>query len=251
VALASLAPPAELSQAQGTVLTTMMLVAHSLPVELRIAQRAGSRIGVMTGLRVGSALLLGWMLSKAYAATGALSRPYELFWEPPNEELPWSLWALEELQKLLIIFLVILLLVALMEILKGIGAIDWLTRLLEPLLRSIGIGREAAPLAIVGMVVGLTYGGGLIIEESKSGRIGDRDVFFSLALMGLSHGLIEDSLLVMALGGHPSGILWARLIYSLLVITLLVRALRLVPERSFRRFLFRSGSEDRPEAGPG
>ena len=37
--------------AQATVLTTMMLIAHGLPVELRIAQKAGTRFRVMALIR--------------------------------------------------------------------------------------------------------------------------------------------------------------------------------------------------------
>ncbi len=61
VVFASLAPEAHLTVAQITVLTTMMLVAHALPVELRIAQKAGSRLHAMAFLRIAGALTLGWL----------------------------------------------------------------------------------------------------------------------------------------------------------------------------------------------
>jgi hypothetical protein len=50
-----------------------------------------------------------------------------------------------------------------------------------------------------------------------------REIFNSLALMSLSHGLVEDTLLMMAIGGMLGGILWGRLLFSLLVIFILVR----------------------------
>jgi hypothetical protein len=77
----------------------------------------------------------------------------------------------------------------------------------------------------------------LIIQEARSGRLEKRDVFFSITLMGLCHSLIEDPLLMMALGAHLSGTLWARLLFALLAIFLLVNLLRYVPEKTFGRFL--------------
>ncbi len=114
------------------------------------------------------------------------------------------------------IFCIVLALISLMRLLTWMRITDLLVRMLQPLLRFLGIGREAAPLAIVGMTMGLTYGGGLIIHESRSGRVRPKDVFASLTLMGLTHSVIEDTLLMVMLGGHLSGILFARMIFPCL-----------------------------------
>ena len=50
------------SAAQITVLATMILIAHTLPIELRIAQRAGVRLWFILCLRVGCAFLVGYIL---------------------------------------------------------------------------------------------------------------------------------------------------------------------------------------------
>jgi len=64
-------------------------------------------------------------------------------------------------------------------------------------------------------------------------------VFFSLALMSLCHSLIEDTLLMTALGGHVSGVLLGRLLFALVVTALLVKAVGLLPEGAFERYLVR------------
>ena len=55
-----------LTVAQTTVLASMMLVAHNLPIELRIAQKAGARLRFMGLLRMGGAFVLGWGLFRIY-----------------------------------------------------------------------------------------------------------------------------------------------------------------------------------------
>ena len=116
--------------------------------------------------------------------------------------------------------------------LKAIGFLSLLEWILKPVLPFFGMSHRAAPVTVVGMIVGIGYGGALIIRETTKGTMNRREVFNSLALMALSHGLIEDTLLMMALGASLNGILWGRLLFSLIVIYLLVRFIDFVhPER--------------------
>lgn len=239
VVFASLAPDLNMTVAQVTILTTMMLVAHGLPVELRIAQKAGTRFRAMLLLRVGSALLLGWILHQIYTLSGTLQQANQALWNPPAVDPAWSAWIMAELRNMLSIFLIILCLMALLRVLKKVGISDLMTRLLEPLLSLLGMGRQAAPVTIIGMTLGLSYGGGLIIQEARSGNLSRRDLFGSLALMGLCHSLIEDTLVMMLLGGHLSGILWGRLVFSLLAIFLIGKLIQRLPASVCDRYLFR------------
>jgi hypothetical protein len=239
VVFASIAPGLSLSVAQVTVLTTMMLVAHALPVELRIAQKAGTRFRTQALIRVGGALLLGALLNLVYQWSGHLQQKNNALWNPPPVDPSWLGWMANEVRNLLSIALIIFTLMTFLRFLKWIGLIDLLTRLLEPVLTLLGIGRQAAPLTIVGMTLGLSYGGGLIIQEAQSDRLSKQDVFCSIALMGLCHSLIEDSLLMMVLGGHASGVLWGRLIFALIVVFLFSRLLRVLPQRIFERYIVR------------
>ncbi len=212
-----------LTVAQTTVLASMMLVAHGLPVELRIAQAAGIRLLTMGTLRMGGALLYGWMLHRVYESMDWLQRENTLTWVVPARDDSLPAWGLGQIKSLFVIFLVIFGLLLVMKILTRIRFTEMLNRAMHPALRLLGIGHAASTLTLIGMTLGLAYGGGLIIQEARSGRLERRDVFFSLALMGLCHSLIEDTLLAAFLGGHVSGILWGRIIFSLLVVLLLVR----------------------------
>jgi hypothetical protein len=238
-----------LTVAQVTVLGTMILVAHGLPVECRICQKAGPRFRAMLLLRVLGALALGAILHQIYTHTGTLTGEAKVLWQPKGPASPAVVeWALGQLQTLGTIFLIILTLLLVMRLLKWAGVLTLMTWLLKPVLRVLGISRGAAPLAIIGMTLGLSYGGGLIIQEAKAGHLSKRDVFFSLALMSLCHSIIEDTLLLAALGAHHSGILWGRLVFALLVVFILVKLLRNTPEKTFDRWLFRAdtaGGEER------
>lgn len=248
VVFASVAPGLDLTVAQVTVLTTMMLVAHALPVELRIAQKAGTRFRAMATLRIGGALLLGWLLNLVYQLTGTLQQANQAIWSPPEVDPTWSAWLFAEVRNMLSIFLIILSLMALLRLLKKLGITDLMTRLLEPLLALLGMGREAAPLTIIGMTLGIGYGGALIIREAQTGGMSKRDVFASLAMLGLCHSLIEDTLVMMLLGGHFSGVFWGRLLFSLLVTYLLGLLITRLPQATFERYLVRKTIADQTNA---
>ncbi|MFW6052867.1 MAG: nucleoside recognition domain-containing protein [Desulfosalsimonas sp.] len=244
VVFLSLAPDHSLSVAQITVLTTMILVGHAIPVEVRIAQKAGNRFWFQALMRIGGALVLGFILHWFYFLTGWLQQESAVFWQGEITRHPDLLtWALDQVRNLVFIFLIILALMSLLRILGSLRITDFIMRLLHPPLRMLGIGREASFLTVVGMLMGLTYGGGLIIHEARSGHVKPGDVFASVTLMGLTHSLIEDTLLMVMLGGHISGLLFARMIFSVAVVALLVRGLSFIPDSFIHRFLYRMPQE--------
>lgn len=242
VVLLSLINDTGLTTAQVTVLGTMMLVAHAMPIELKIAKASGPRIGFQSLLRLGSAIILGWLIHIFYRLTGLLQDPVKIIIRPEDAPIagrePVILWAAMTMKNLFLMFLIIFSLFLVMRILKKLRVLDLLNRLLHPMLKMLGIGTKASIIAIIGLTMGIGYGGGFIIHEARSGNIGKQDVFFSLSLMGLCHSLIEDTLLMFMIGGHLSGLLIARLLFALFVIAILVRISKKIPETVSDRFLW-------------
>ena len=212
-----------LSVAQITTLATMMLIAHSLPIEGKVAQKCGVPMFGQLVMRMGAAFLAGILLHLVFSNTGLFAEPSKVLWEPQLPEPGLLPWLQNETTNLIYLFFIILSLFTIMRVLAYLGITEKLNNLLKPLLEAIGIGKNAATITVIGLTMGITYGGGLIIHEVKSGTISRRDVFASLSLMGLSHALIEDTLLMMLLGAHMSGTLWTRLLFSLVFVGIMMR----------------------------
>ncbi len=209
--------------AQVTVLGTMILVAHSLPVEGAIARAAGVSWRATLVIRLGGALVLGALLNLFYSATGTLQAPARLLWQPEAPDPGLAAWALGQLELLGWVFVIIAALMGGLRLLRLLGIERWMHALLSPLLKLIGVGRDAANITVIGMTLGIGLGGSLLIREARSGLLSRRDVFLTLGLLGLCHSLIEDTLLIALLGADLSGILWARLAFALLAIAALAR----------------------------
>ncbi len=223
VVYASLASEVPMTVAQVTIISTMMLIAHSLPVEGRIAQKAGVSFILTLMLRITVAIVCAIIIDRLYLAYDLLQQPAQLLWSPDVVDTSWLSWLYNQIVSLSLIYIIVFALVALLDILKRLGIIQWINNLLRPLLHLLGIGREAETITLVGLTLGISYGGALLIDEAQAGHITPRDVLFSVSLLGLSHSLIEDTLLMMLIGANLSGILLARVLLTLVVIFILVK----------------------------
>lgn len=219
----ALLPQMALSVAQASVLGTLMLVAHALPVEAAIARAAGVPWHVTLTLRVGGALLLGALLDRVYRLGGWLQQPIDPAWRPQPPADGLGAWLLDQAAVLASILLILAALMALLRMLRAIGVERLLHLALDPLLRLTGIGRQAANITVIGVMLGITFGAGLLLREVRSGAIERRDVWLAMGFLGLAHSLIEDTLLILLIGADLSAILWARLVFAIVVIALLAR----------------------------
>jgi len=216
-----------LSVAQVTVLGSMMLLAHGLPIEVRIAQKAGIRVLFTLFLRIAGALLLGFLLFKFYSIGGFLIENNHALWKPQIiTDTSLLAWGLNQLKVLAQVFAVIAVLVIFLRLLKLSGIEKLLMLVLKPLLNILGLSEKTTSISIIGITLGLTYGGGLLINEAKKGAISKLDILGSLSLLALCHSLIEDTLLIMLLGADLSGILYFRVVFSLIVIAIFVRIIK-------------------------
>lgn len=228
----SVAGDVPLTIEQATVFGTLMLIGHALPVEGAVARRAGVPWWVTIVLRVGGALVMGAILHFIYSKLPAFQEPVQIIWQPQQVEDNLVAWIFSQINALGMIFLIILALTILLKLLRYFGLERWIHFGLAPLLRILGIGRSAANVTVIGVVLGLSYGAGLLLRDLDKGVMSRQDAYLALCFIGLVHSLIEDTLLVMALGADLSGILWARLLFSIVIIALLARVIEylVVPE---------------------
>jgi hypothetical protein len=226
-AFSVLAAGLELTGSQVTVFCTLMLIAHSLPVELSISSRAGAKLMPILIIRMAGAMVYGFLLNRFCLYFHLWQEKARIvFTETGGQTDNLNQWILAQLTNLGVIIAIIFCILTGMRILKRIGLIDLLERLLAPVLPWFGMTRRAAPMTVIGMILGISYGGSLIIRESMTGKINREEVFYAMALMGLSHSLVEDTLLMVAIGARFSGVFWGRILFALVVTFFLVKAMQ-------------------------
>lgn len=241
VVLVSVIGDTPLTAAQATIIGVLMLVGHGLPIEGAIARKSGARFLFQCCIRLIGAFTFAWILNVTYTATGTLQGPANMLFQADqfaSADPSLIAWAISQGKNLISIFFIILGLLLMMRILHAIKAIELMNKVLRPVLNLIGIGPKASAITVIGLTMGLSYGGGLIINEAKNGSVEKEDIFYSLTLMGLCHSIIEDTLLIMLIGGHLSGILWGRLIFSIIAMAGIVQIVRRLPTHIQNSYLW-------------
>jgi spore maturation protein SpmB len=222
-----------LDVAQATVLGSLILIAHNMGVEGAVCRGAGVSPLRVTVLRILSAILLGFLLCQFFRWFGLGQEKAEFILTLSTDPVPpWGLWLWGTIKSLLIIFAIVWVLLVLMAIMRKIGLLKIFTLLLRPLMRLAGVGPKATMITVIGMLLGLAYGGGLIIAESKTGNIPKHDIYGSIILMAMCHSLLEDTALMASMGGSLWGLLFGRLALGVLLAGLIIRLAKRPPARA-------------------
>lgn len=229
-----------LSQAQISILGAMMLIAHGLPMEVAIARQAGVSVIFSLVLRILGAIVFAWLIKLAYEFWPQ-DQAAELLWQPDFEQATtWWGWAQEQLLSFVVIFLIVALLLAVLRLLRVLGVEALIAWCLAPVLKLLGIAKSAMTITITGITLGMAFGGGILIDEARQGRVEPKDVFSAIMMLSLLHSLIEDTLLILLLGADFNVIFWGRLLFSLLLVALLTRLLN---HPKLSRFCYRDMRE--------
>lgn len=226
-----------LSVQQITLLGLLMLIAHSMPVELRVAQKIGVSIVVSFIVRVITAYSAAWVYFKGMQYFSPDPRTANILWKPVIEHQTLPAWLISQAGMLVQIVIIIAALVILLRVIRVLKLDRLIHFVLRPILPFLGLTEKAVNVVLVGVTLGLSYGGGMLIQESRQGALGARELFFSVCLLLLCHGLIEDTLLILLLGADIYGILVFRLVFSFVLIAAMVYLLRHKEDDFFKRRL--------------
>ena len=224
---------------QATVLAALMLIAHSFFVEMAVVKAAGVRLRIAVPIRIASAILFAYMIFVVSDMTETLQHTAII--NLPSLPVSGSItqWMIGNIESLLFICIFVYAMVAFVEFLKVSKITIVIEYILSPILRLIGISKSAAPLTTIGVVLGLTYGGGLLVADAKSGTIKEKDVFLSIILLTLVHSLIEDTILLLLIGANFSIIMFGRLAFSLIVVIILANITHRVSDAVFYKHFYK------------
>jgi hypothetical protein len=78
----------------------------------------------------------------------------------------------------------------------------------------MGFTRAGLVPLVTGIIIGLTYGAGVIIHSIRAYNIRPRESFLILLFLSVCHALIEDTLIFVVIGANGLIIIAARLILA-------------------------------------
>ena len=232
-AFASLQAIFDYSVAETTILGLIILIAHSLPIEVAIAKK--SRISWIFNLsfRFINAIVAGKILNLIFTKYELFNEPNQSVLQVPNELVSNFEWATLQIQNFFIIFLIIFFIISTINVLKALGVWSLIINIMKIPLSYLGMSEKVANIILIGLTLGISFGGGFLIEESKKNNISKKDILLSLSFLSLCHSIIEDTILILLLGSHISGILFFRFIYTIIIILLM----KILLETKMQKFI--------------
>lgn len=123
-----------------------------------------------------------------------------------GKELVLGLWNMAST-----LFVVIVPLMIFIELARGLGVLDALNKLFKPTLRYFHLPPQAGVPILVGQVLGLSYSAGVLMESAREKEMGTRDMWVICLFLSLCHALIEDTVVLMAVGANPVVLIGVRL----------------------------------------
>ena len=186
---------------EATILAVMCLVSHNLPVECSVAHKTGSPFGRIVAFRIGmsfaSAIILNLLMPKSDA-------PFSFLASATTEITSWGMlftqWLSSSLVLIITIILIVSALMVLQRVLEEFGWMHRIAHILAPLMRLFGLPSGCSLLWLTGNVVGMAYGAAIMIDEVEQGRLTGHEANLVNHHLGVSHSLLEDTMLFVAMG---------------------------------------------------
>ncbi len=187
------AAPLDMSPQQWTVLSVFLGVAHSLIVESAVMKQLGLSARYAYGLRIMVAIGVGIIVSglpeswfghelvTAQAATAA--HTYANVWDMLGHSLQGAI---------LLTLKIIALITALIFVMEWIKSLPVFQRNTQHVSKGFTLAS--------GLILGITYGAGVLISEARSGEMSRGEIFIIGTFLLICHAIIEDTLLFVMFG---------------------------------------------------
>ncbi|RXJ70022.1 nucleoside recognition protein [Halarcobacter ebronensis] len=207
------AAPLELTPKQWTILAIFLGICHSLVVETAVMKKIGISNVYSISLRV----IVGFVV--AFIATFI---PDKLFVDTISSvvverkvyENLFDVLKNSFFDSIYLTFQIIVLISLIILFMDFIKSRDFIKKFEKNISRNFSI--------FVGMILGITYGAGILIKESKSGALSKKDIFIIGTFLMICHAIIEDTLLFVIFNANAYVIVLFRVTFAIIFTLLLL-----------------------------
>jgi hypothetical protein len=206
------------------ILAVMLSFSHNLLVETGVAVKVGVKLWIVLVVRLGLAILSGIIINLVWQG-GSQTAQYGFI--PESEEQATGILGilLEAFQKAGIgIFQLAIIVIPLMigiQILKDKKWLDVFSSWMAPVTKALGMKENTSTTLAAGLLFGLAYGAGVMIQAVKEDGVSHKDVTIAFIFLVACHAVVEDTLIFLPLGIPILPLLLIRLFVAI-ILTLFV-----------------------------
>ena len=203
---------------------SLLFVSHNLIIESTIQSKTGSSFWKITIFRVFMSFIIAFSLNMVMPDNGwgqiVITQSAEVC---DTLFQVFSLWLISSLRVILMILLIVTSLMMLHYILEEFNLLHRISDFLSPIMVVFGLPKDTAFLWLVGNLVGLAYGGAIMVEQIEQKKLSLESGRLLNIHLAVSHSLLEDTLIFVVIGVPVLWIIGTRLLFA--IITLWVKRL--------------------------
>lgn len=211
----------ELTVKEVFILAIMTSFAHNLIIESTVAAKVGVKLWVVVAVRIFLAVASGIIINLVWQGGNEIAQ-YGLVSNTANEQVsgfgPILLQGLEKASLgILQLAMIVIPLMIMIQFLKDFKWIDRFSKWMAPFLKLLSMKENTSTTLAAGIVFGLAYGAGVMIQAAKEDGVSKKDLYLALLFLVSCHAIIEDTLLFAPLGIPIWPLLLIRLIVAILL----------------------------------
>lgn len=207
-AAVAFAAPLDMDAKQWSILAIFLGICHALVVESVIMKKLGISNRYSYALRFIAGLVVAYLVTFIPANYFTANINLEAFEQKSYDSLT-QLLQVSAYNALILSIKIIALITALIFVMDFIKSRKFIVDSGKNISKSFSI--------LVGVFLGITYGAGILIEESKGSSLTKHDIFFIGTFLMICHAIIEDTLLFVIFGADFTLVVVIRTIAAILI----------------------------------
>lgn len=203
-----------------TIMSIIVLIAHNLIIETAVQKKTGSSSVSMLAVRLVAGFIAGYIfhlllpaepsrLTSNQTALTVTILPFVEF---------YTNWAISTFWLVIKIILIVSSLHVLHSILEEFKILDLLSKGMQPLMKIFGLPQQSSFMWLVANVVGLAWGSAILVDYVKSGKVNKYEANLLNHHIAVSHSLLEDTLLFVAIGVSALWITFPRIFLAIIIV---------------------------------
>lgn len=193
----------ELTVKEVFILAVMLSFSHNLFIETGVALRVGVKLWVILAVRFGLAIISALIIRFVWQGGGEIAK-YAFFSEQTHNPSGWGEIVLLGFEKaslgILQLAIIVIPLMIIVQYLRDLKYLEKMSNALAPFTKVIGVQPNTSMTLIAGLVIGLAYGAGIMIQAVEEDGVSKKDATLAFIFLVACHAVVEDTLIFVPLG---------------------------------------------------
>ncbi|WHZ02322.1 nucleoside recognition domain-containing protein [Neobacillus sp. YX16] len=186
------------------ILAVMLSFSHNLIVESGVAMKVGVKLWLVLVTRLGLAFASAIIINLVWQG-GSETAQYGMIQAKSDEQISGIgsilLAAIEKAGLgILQLSMIVIPLMIVIQILKDLQWLKKFSNGMSPITKSLGMNENTSTTMAAGLLFGLAYGAGVVIQAVEEDGVSKRDLTLAFIFLMACHAVVEDTLIFIPLG---------------------------------------------------